>query len=70
MKIPIEEVVFDDLNHSNHDGNLNENHDNSRLHFPVYVSYCAAQPAMDQRLKQLRFIIGKLMMMMIDDDQF
>ena len=31
------------------------NDDGFRLHFPVYVSYCAAQPAMDRRLKQLRY---------------
>ena len=66
MTIPIEDGVFDDLMMtikmeimiipSYNDNNRNQYiNDNSRLHFPVYVSYCAAQPAMDQRLKQLRF---------------
>ena len=36
-----------------HNDDDDDGHD-SRLHFPVYVSYCAAQPAMDRRLKQLR----------------
>ena len=35
-------------------GGCGDDDDYSRLHFPVYVSYCAAQPAMDRRLKQLR----------------
>jgi len=28
--------------------------EHTRKHFPVYSSYCAAQPAMDRRLKHLR----------------
>ena len=45
--------VDDDENKDDDDIDDDEN-DDCRLHFPVYVSYCAAQPAMDRRLKQLR----------------
>ena len=47
MIMMISVMIDDDYNDFNDDG--------FRLHFPVYVSYCAAQPAMDRRLKQLRY---------------
>ena len=44
---------YDDSDDDIYD-DIDDDNDISRLHFPVYVSYCAAQPAMDRRLKQLR----------------
>ena len=44
----------DDNDDDDNDDDGDNDDDDSRLHFPVYVSYCAAQPAMDRRLKQLR----------------
>ena len=56
FSLSIQGALNDDDDSDDDDGN----DDDSRLHFPVYVSYCAAQPSMDRRLKQLGYYLPRI----------